>query len=327
MNLYIRSAECICAQPTFGNKLPNELRENNDDFYSCIQPDYKKYISSNILRRMSPIIRNGVTCSLSALTQAEINIPDAIIIGTALGCIKDTTSFLSQLINDKEELPNPTSFIQSTHNTIAGQLAVLLSCKSYNFTFSQMHNSFECALLDATLLLKEMKGKNVLVGGVDELIPVVFNMIKNYDCYSNSKLGEGAGFFVLSTEKSAVCLDGVKIINNCEVDFDKELNHFSLSKNDIDMVIGGNTSDADNSYNSFSNYFENIPYVWYKPFVGEFGTVSSIALWIGVKAIEEQSVPLCWFRNGIMPTSIRRILIYNKKGTEQSIMLISRKKL
>ncbi len=325
MDIYIKSSDSISSQLSFENGLPATHETTEEAFYSCITPEYKKYISPKLLRRMSPIIRNGVACSLSVLKKAELEKPDAIIVGTALGCLRDTTSFLTQLIEENEELPNPTYFIQSTHNTIAGQIALLLSCHSYNFTFSQMHNSFESSLQDAQMLMLDEKANSVLVGGVDEMSENTFNLIKDLDCYKQTKPGEGAGFFILSTEESPVKLEGIKIINGENVDFEKELSQFSIKPEDIDIVIGGDNFTDDKSYSSFHKAFESKPYLWYKPFMGEFGTVSALALWMATKVLEEKQVTDCWIKNGVKPTSFSNILVFNSVGNEHSLMLLSAK--
>lgn len=322
MDLYIKSSDCISAQSTFENGLPGELVNTDAPYYNCIKPEYKQFISPKLLRRMSPIIRNGVTCSISALKKAEIENPDAIIVGTALGCLKDTTSFLTQLIEDNEALPNPTHFIQSTHNTIAGQLALLLKCTNYNFTFSQMHNSFECALLDALL---DKNAENVLVGGVDELTETTNDLLQSLDCYKDVKHGEGGSFFVLSSDESEVLFKGMKILNSGKFNFADELKKFNLTIKDIDVVIGGDNFESDPAYIEFHETFADVPYVWYKPFVGEFGTVSSIALWLGVKAIENQNIPTCWIKNNTTLNGCKNIVIYNNVGGEQSLMVLSKK--
>ncbi|MCG8581707.1 MAG: beta-ketoacyl synthase chain length factor [Bacteroidales bacterium] len=324
MKLYIKSSDCISAQATFESGLPAELSPAENGRLSCLKPEYKKYISPKLLRRMSPIIRNGVSGSLSALGKAKIDVPDAIIIGTALGCLKDTASFLTQLIEENEELPNPTHFIQSTHNTIAGQLALLLKCTNYNFTFSQMHNSFECALLDAQLMLLDKQANNVLVGGVDELPDVSYELTKDLECYKNATLGEGGGFFVLSPEESKVEFKGVRIINADTCNIIDELKHFNLRIEDIDAVIGGDVEENDRAYSAFQQAFNDKPYAWYKPFIGEFGTASSVALWIAAKAIEEQSIPQCWLKHGKDTNRYNNVLVYSNVGGEQSIMVLSK---
>ncbi|WP_430813715.1 beta-ketoacyl synthase chain length factor [Carboxylicivirga sp. RSCT41] len=324
MKLYIKSSDCISAQATFESGLPEEINQAEEGRLNCLKPEYKKYISPKLLRRMSPIIRNGVSCSLSALKAANIDVPDAIIVGTALGCLKDTASFLTQLIEGNEELPNPTHFIQSTHNTIAGQLALLLKCTNYNFTFSQMHNSFECALLDAQLMLLDKQANNVLVGGVDELPDVSYELTKDLDCYKKATLGEGGGFFVVSHEAAEVELKGIKIINSETCDIVEELKHFNLGVEDIDAVVGGDQVENDSTYTQVHETFCNTPYVWYKPFVGEFGTASSVALWVATKAIEEQCIPQCWMKSGKDSGTYNNILVYNNVGGEQSIMILSK---
>ncbi len=323
MDIYIKSSDSISAQLSFESGLPLTVEATEAAFYNCVKPEYKKYISPKLLRRMSPIIRNGVACSLSVLKKAIIEQPDAIIVGTALGCLRDTTSFLTQLIEENEELPNPTYFIQSTHNTIAGQIALLLTCHSYNFTFSQMHNSFETALLDAQMLMLDEKANNVLVGGVDEITENTYELIKDLDCYKNIKLGEGAGFFVLSKDESPIKLEGVKIINGTDLDIEKELNHWGISPTDIDVVIGGDNFDDDISYKTVHNTFKNKPYLWYKPFMGEFGTVSAVALWMATKVLEEKQIPDCWIKNKVQPNKISNVLVINSVGKEHSLIFLS----
>ncbi len=324
MDIYIKSSDSISAQLSFESGLPLTQETTEAAFLNCIKPEYKKYISPKLLRRMSPIIRNGVACSLSVLDKANLEHPDAIIVGTALGCLRDTTSFLTQLIEENEELPNPTYFIQSTHNTIAGQIALLLSCHSYNFTFSQMHNSFETALLDAQMLMLDEKANNVLVGGVDEMSETTFNLIKDLDCYQNTKPGEGAGFFILSNEESSVKFEGVKIINGPTIDFKKELKQLGITPEDVDVVIGGDNFTEDKAYYTNANVlFSNKPYLWYKPFIGEFGTVSAIALWMATKVLEEKQIPDCWIKNKVQPNRISNVLVINSVGNEHSLMLIS----
>lgn len=322
MKVYIKSSDCISAQSTFESALPVELVREESAYYNCIKPEYKKYISPKLLRRMSPIIRNGVVCSMSVLKKANIEQPDAIIVGTALGCLRDTTRFLTQLIEEKEELPNPTHFIQSTHNTIAGQIALLLSCKAYNFTFSQNHNSFETALLDAMLLMQDKMADNVLVGGVDEMSELTHGLIKDLYCYTDAKPGEGASFFVLSNEVNKVELKGLRIYNGESVDFKSELESFGLKKEDIDVVIGGDNIENEPAYTDFEKDFSEKPYIRYKPFVGEFGTASGVALWIATKIIEEQKIPDCWNKNKIEVQQLNNVLVYNRVGDEHSLMIL-----
>src|SRR4029079_11207934 len=90
---------------------------------SCVEPDYKTIIDIKLIRRMSRIIKMGVAAGIECLNEAGISVPDAITTGTAYGCLEDTGVFLSKMVEQNEELLTPTSFIQSTHNTVGAQIA------------------------------------------------------------------------------------------------------------------------------------------------------------------------------------------------------------
>ena len=70
---------------------------------------------------------------------------------TGLGCLEDTEKFLSSIYTNEEKLLNPTPFIQSTHNTVAGAIALAIKCHGYNATYTHRGFSFESALEDALI--------------------------------------------------------------------------------------------------------------------------------------------------------------------------------
>ena len=111
----------------------------------------------------------GVAAAFGCLNEAGCEMPEAIITGTAYGCLEDTGVFLSKMVEQHEELLSPTAFIQSTHNTVGAQIALMLRCRNYNNTFVHRGLSFESALLDAMLLMQEQTVSNALVGGVDAI--------------------------------------------------------------------------------------------------------------------------------------------------------------
>src|SRR5690606_14557075 len=133
---YLSAASTISHQPTFRNEgvfasLPVL------DLLSTIQnPDYKEFVEAGMLRRMSKILRMSVACAKDSLLQAGVGQPDAIIVGTGLGCLLDTEKFLNNVLTVEGLLP-PTSFIQSTHNTLAGQISLSLGNHAYNMTHTQ----------------------------------------------------------------------------------------------------------------------------------------------------------------------------------------------
>ena len=166
--IYINGTGCISPQNTFEGEFPFEPLEKESKRLLIEKPEYKKYISPIRLRRMKHILRMGIASANKALEESGSNEVDAIICGTAMGCLEDTEKFLTDIIKNKEDLLNPTAFIQSTHNTVAGQIALINKCNGYNYTYVTCGFSYENALLDAQLMLLEGKAKKVLAGGVDE---------------------------------------------------------------------------------------------------------------------------------------------------------------
>ncbi|HCN84222.1 MAG TPA: beta-ketoacyl synthase, partial [Sphingobacteriaceae bacterium] len=217
--MYIRSSACISPQKTFGNvSFLTEAVEYNETRLRAIEPDYMAFIDPKLIRRMSHIIKMGVAAAQECLNKSNTKMPGAIIAGTAYGCLEDTVSFLTRMIELNEELLPPTAFIQSTHNTVAAQIALMLKCHQYNNTFVHKGISFESALLDAILLLKENEADNILVGGTDEMTDASFTILSRLGLYkrwplSNLSLfetsskgtigGEGAVFFLLTDKPSA----------------------------------------------------------------------------------------------------------------------------
>ena len=129
MGAFINGIGNISPQSTFGNNdLLSSIKSYSDNRLTAIEPDYSEWIDPKLLRRMSRIIKMGVASAMCTLKEASIEKPDAIITGTAYGCLEDTGIFLSKMITNKEQALNPTPFIQSTHNTIGSQIALLLQC-------------------------------------------------------------------------------------------------------------------------------------------------------------------------------------------------------
>ena len=219
MKIFIRAASCISPQETFNQQLFfTDIKEYNSGFLKAIEPDYKNILDVKLMRRMSRIVRTGLASAISCLKEAGKENVDAIITGTAYGCMEDSEKFLRTIVEQDEEMLSPTSFIQSTHNTVGAQIALFLKCHNYNNTFVHRGFSFEHALIDAMLLLNENKAENILAGSADEMTDFTFNVLKrfgmykqmpisNFDLYtSNTKgsiAGEGTAFFLLTNKHDA----------------------------------------------------------------------------------------------------------------------------
>lgn len=348
--VYINSLASISAQKTFDNKqFLDEIIDFEDTVISASSPNYKEYLPAAAARRMAKGVKMGIVASKIALQEAHLEQVDAIITGTGMGCLRDSEKFLSNLIDNDEQYLTPTSFIQSTHNTVGGQIALNLNCKGYNFTYVHGSVSFESALLDAKLQLENEEAQNILIGGVDEIgdhtvsIHKLNGHIKKESIPSNQILNattsgaifsEGASFFVISNQKQentyAKVLD-VKMFNTLLVsDLEQELTSFlkenQFSKNDIDVIILGNNGDKefDYFYNKFSeDFFYNTQQVVYKHIVGEYHTVSSFGFWLGLKMIKKQTIPEIIKFNSVNTKTYKTVLLYNQyRGKNHSFTLL-----
>ena len=126
-----------------------------------------EYIKPMEARRMDKLMRGAMLVSLRALEKAGIEKPDAIIAGTSLGSLESSMLLLDQMLEEGEATLKPTLFMQSTHNTMAGSLAIKLGCHGCNLTFSQRQESLFWADEYARLLIRTGRCKTVLVGCFD----------------------------------------------------------------------------------------------------------------------------------------------------------------
>lgn len=349
MKIYIRSSACVSAQHTLaaGNFL-EDIVEYTGNRLPVIEPDYKRYIDPKQIRRMSNVIKMGVAAAKECLAEAGVEMPGAIITGTAFGCMEDTITFLTRIIEYQEELLPPTAFIQSTHNTVAAQIALMLKCHNYNNTFVHKGMSFEAALFDAVMLLKEEEANNVLVGGTEEMVDTSFIVLTRLGLYrrfpvSNLQLftttskgtigGQGAAFCLLSTNSSPdnlAELVAVKTLykpNDLTGGIVEFLKANSLTITDIELVITGKNGDINNDepYRQLeSDIFSNATIANYKHLCGEYPTSSSFALWLASNIIKNQVVPPVLLQDQQFVKPPKKILYYNHyQGKYHSLMLLS----
>ncbi len=346
MNIYIDSAETISPQDTFdNNSFLENVNEKQKDYFSCKHPDYTKFISPKVIRRMSNFIKNGVTCFLKASEISETQDPDAILFATGLGCTEDTAKFLKQINDNNETLLNPTPFIHSLHNTVPGQTALLLKCKNYNLTYSQKGVSFETALTDAFYMLHEKKYTKILIGSGDEITEEVFHLLKKAKCIKETAgnknntdgyiPGEGFSAFTLTnikSEKNTATIGGIRIFvniknHNIPEELTKLLTENNLRIKDVDVVISGINEDksAEKHYITVKQIFNKSIFAGYKHLTGEYDTASGFALWTAAKMIHYQKVPETMVLSPKNKRQIKTILIHSfSKEHKHSFILIKK---
>lgn len=200
--------------------------------------DYKALIAdANMRRRMSRVVKMGVGAAMDCLSRADGVRIDAIVTAMGLGCLADSEKFLKNIIDNDEQMLNPTPFIQSTFNTIGGQIALLTGNHCYNMTYSHRWTSFENALLDGLLLIDEGKAQNVLVGAADELTPTQTVIMERLGAYRNgNKPAEGAYFFVIGTAAGEGCKASIESLSfgndevpNCSKTIEVNRDYFTVS--------------------------------------------------------------------------------------------------
>jgi len=348
MKVYIRSSACVSPQNTFNSTgFLTDIIESTGTRLKAIDPDYKQFIDPKQIRRMSHVIKMGIAAAKSCLTQAGVEMPGAIITGTAFGCMSDTVTFLTRIVEQNEEMLPPTAFIQSTHNTVAAQIALLLQCHNYNSTFVHKGISFESALFDAMMLLNEQEADNILVGGTEEMVDESFTVLTRLGLYKRQPLsnlelyntptngtigGEGAAFVLLTSEESPdnmAQLTGLKLLYNPKsieagiVDF---LKLHELSVGDIDLIITGKNGDLrnDSVYKDLENsIFINKAFANYKHLCGEYPTSSSFALWMASNIVKIGVIPEIVKEGNFELASPKKVLIYNHyQGKYHSLMLV-----
>ena len=348
---YINGMGCVSAQDTYETSfLESVLINTTENIVYAIQPSYKELIPPAAARRMAKGVKMGLAASKKALKEANVEVPDAIITGTGMGCIEDSEKFLKALIDDNEEYLTPTNFIQSTHNTVGAQIALGLGCKGYNFTYVNGAISFESALLDAKMQLENEEENSILVGAADETsshmmeLFKLINTIKKesdqpYSVLNSNSTGvvysEGATFVTLENiqkESSYAVLEALQIQNELNIE---ELESFigeflyknKLKLEDIDAVVFGNNGDItfDTYYTTASSLFSQIPHVYYKHLSGEYNTASAFGFWVAATIIKNQVIPSSVKMNAIEKANFSKVLLYNQyQGKDHSLVLLSK---
>ncbi|PTT41358.1 3-oxoacyl-ACP synthase [Chryseobacterium sp. HMWF028] len=349
--VYINSASCISVQDTLNeNILQNLTPENSSNIIKAIEPNYKEFIPPAMIRRMSKTVKMSSVASYHALKEADIKQPDAVIVGTGMGCSQDSEKFLKNVIDNHEEFLTPTFFIQSTHNTVAGQIALGLQCHAYNFTYVNTSSSLEFSLLDAQLQINDGEAENVLVGSTDEQTDRTMELYclnntikKETDLpadYLNSNTngviwGEGASFFVVGkdkTESSYAKLKNIQISNKVELtevqDFIRNfLTQNNLSTHDIDAVILGFSGDADSDiyHTKAMDLFPDSSQLYYKHLSGEFNTASGFSIFMACHILKEQQIPEIMMINEEKKENVKNVLLYNHLvGNDHSLVLLEK---
>ena len=348
MPVYIQSANQISVQ----KPLSDEWFENpvyyDDKRVPTIDPDFKGQFPPLVARRMCVLLKRAVMMARLTLNEASVEMPDAIISGTGLGCIDNTEKFIYAIMENEEKFLQPTFFMQSTHNIISSTIAIDLKCHGYNNTFVHRWASFENALLDALMQLGQNRIQTALVGGYDELTNdyyKFFDRLKLWDFGTGSSptkkcfAGEASINMLLSATKTEQTI--------CEVS-DVELlyrpTHEQISKtldimlekagcglSDIDAVMTGLSTHAENDkvyYDVIEKHFSDRPIMQYKHLFGESFSASAIGTYAAMTCLRKGRIPSFMLADTGSANAdingVKRILVYNHYNNKpHSLILLS----
>ncbi len=351
--IYINGIGAVAPQETLDpDHFLDEVIADVDKFLQIKKPNYRDYINPKALRRMSKIVRMGMVSAKTAMVDAKTEQPGAIVTGTGMGCQRDTEIFLNTLLDNKETMVNPSAFIQSTHNTISAQIALVLGNTNHNLAYVHRTFSFENALMDVMMLINRNEADNILVGGIDEVTEESWLIKTRLDYFKRSPVnnlkllddrqpgalaGESAAFFILSSQKSEntyARLGGTDTfftslgdegIKNRIVSF---LEKHDLAPDEIDLALLGYNGDPefDRIYKNVAEpLFEKNMIAYYKHLCGEHDTSSAFATWIAVRILKTGKVPDVILKNGKSKKPVKNILIYNHfRNIYHSLILLEK---
>lgn len=312
--MFIKDLYAISPQKTIDSSFEEgDFQIHTSGIMEAIEPNYIEFIAPGQLRRMGKAVRMGIGAGLPLIKR---NTPlDAIVIGTANGGMEDCVKFLNQIVEYEEGVLTPTNFVQSTPNSVAGQLAMLSGNRGYNSTHVNGSLAFENALLDAILVLEKNNEKSsLLLGAVEEISSYNHNIEKlqgNYktELVNNKDLlntnspgslcGEGATMFIVSNDSENAL---AQLLDVAQISFPTEqelltvvqnlLHKNNLNSADIDLLIQGFNGDnrTEHWYSDLNKHFEQAEVLSFKEFCGEYKTASAFGLYYAVRLMNDNNL-------------------------------------
>ena len=181
--------------------------------FNAAEPDYKEVIvNANLRRRMNRMLKMGTYAAMKCLADTDV---DMMLTATSLGSISDTEKMLDTIYSSGETLGNPTAFIQSTFNTLAGNIAQLKSTHIPNVTFVNRGETVANALRYAQVKLS-CDADNILYVSSDEKTELSETVLKKFNLSANGMYGEGSTAMILSSEKTGALAEIV--FSKCGID-------------------------------------------------------------------------------------------------------------
>lgn len=338
--LYIRSAAQISLQNPLCEDWLVSPRVVDGAYARAVDPNFRDHLPASSLRRMGLVLKRAVTVASRVLADAGVERPEAIVVGTGLGCVESTEKFLDALCRTGETLLGPTHFMQSTHNTIASAIAIHTACHGYNITFSHRSVSFDLALHDAALWLQSEPATHAFVGAFDEVTSTYHVLLRRMGFVGNEgqvACGEAAAGFLLSKDKTgAVCrLLGQTVCRATTSEaaaarLSDFLSAHRLAAADIDLVVSGVNGHIphDAAYHHLClSACPEVSVVAYKPLFGECYSASALGFYVACRLLQQDVVPPHLFASAVPSSPLRptHILYLNhSQNSDYAFALLQR---
>jgi hypothetical protein len=229
MSCYIKKVSTVSPIGDLGENLNlNTFAANN---FNAVEPDYKEVIANaNLRRRMNRMLKMGTYAAMKCLADTDV---DMMLTATSLGSISDTEKMLDTIYSSGETLGNPTAFIQSTFNTLAGNIAQLKSTHIPNVTFVNRGETVANALRYAQVKLSG-DADNILYVSSDEKTELSETVLKKFHLSANGMYGEGSTAMILSSEKTGTLAEIV--FSKCGIDVMSALKELGMPIEDVEIL-------------------------------------------------------------------------------------------
>ncbi len=142
-------------------------------------------VSPALSRRMSPPSRMAVAAMQLALRDAGIaestdHVATGIVTGTAFGPAWVTEQLLTQILAQSPDQASPALFTESVASASAAQMALVIGARGPNQTLTQREASDLLALGEAARWIRGGRADRVLVGVVEEGVPVLHALLDRF---------------------------------------------------------------------------------------------------------------------------------------------------
>ncbi|MEZ5313334.1 MAG: beta-ketoacyl synthase N-terminal-like domain-containing protein [Thermoanaerobaculia bacterium] len=191
-----------------------------------VTADLAKLLPPGAGRRMSPPARFAVSATRLALADAALAdgtdlTTTGIVTGTCWGPAFVTEQLLRQIFQQGPESASPALFTESVANAAAAQVALTFGARGPTQTITQRESSDLLALAEGARLLRTGQCERVLVGVVEEWVPILHELLARARAgarpagaraaaarpFDRDRDGfvqaEGSAVFVLETEAAA----------------------------------------------------------------------------------------------------------------------------